>query len=834
MAQETKIDFPIPPQTTEMITFTLDGRQLTVPKGTTVLQAAIASGITVPFFCWHPKLKPVGACRMCYVEIEKMNKLQVSCATEVSNGMVVHSSSDMVKQGRKAVIEFTLINHPLDCPTCDKGGECDLQNLTFAHGFDDSRFAFSKMRKNLGAERSTFDDKRIGPEIVLNRNRCILCYKCVRANKEAFGEYDLGAYERGNITEIDAEPGGAVVNPFSGNLVEICPVGALTNTDWRYKIRVWLTKTTQSIDPFGSSGANILFYKEDHKNHIYRTTGRRNDTIDDGWIADVTRYGYQIVHSPNRLKTPLIKKNGKQVEATWEEALGYAQKRLSEIKEKKGGSALAGLVSPSLDIETLFSFSKLMRSVLKTNNVDYRIDYRQLPTGDSLFSTFCEQPFKIADIATSDVIVTFGSDLHREHPNEYLHIRKARNFAAPRIYTMNPYTVKSSDIADTSIVYTPGTDEAVISGICLAAAEENLGQNAAAVKGKLPFNSIAEAAEAAGVAEDSLRYVARGLAQGKKITFIIGELITRSSARESIAAALANLNQIFGITNHGQMAVLARYSNSVGAQKLGLVTNDGLTTDGIFAAMKKDEINGCVIIGTDPVSMYPDRHFAKEALDKTEFVVAADMFETPTTVLADVVLPLASWAEADGHFINLEGRMQKANRAIRPLYQAKPGSELLSDLATLFGTALFTSDTERKRQMEVLLSNYQTPSLPSSVVEVKASVAQGTAGEGLPLFIVDDAHHFGYITEHSESLTNFASEGYAEISASFAKKQGIKAGDTLRLESATGKIHVKAKVSRTLTSDVVLVPRNFSACPANQLVEARHRVDWVKISKVDG
>lgn len=834
MAQETKIDFPIPPSTTETVTFTLDGRQLTVPKGTTVLQAAIASGVLVPFFCWHPKLKPVGACRMCYVEIEKMNKLQVSCATEVSNGMVVHSSSDMVKQGRKAVIEFTLLNHPLDCPTCDKGGECDLQNLTFAHGFDDSRFSFSKMRKNMGAERSTFDDKRIGPEIVLNRNRCILCYKCVRANKEAFGEYDLGAFERGDHTEIDAEPGGAVVNPFSGNLVEICPVGALTNTDWRYKIRVWLTKTTQSIDPFGSSGANILFYKEDHKNQIYRTTGRRNDSIDDGWISDVSRYGYQIVHSPDRIKTPLIKKNGKQVEATWEEALGYAHKRLNEIKEKKGGVCLGGLVSPSLDVETLFSFSKFMRTVLKTNNVDYRMDYRQLPTGDSLFSKLCEQPFKIADIAASDVIVTFGSDLHREHPNEYLHIRKARNFAAPRIYTINPYAVKSSDVADTSIVYTPGCDEAVISGICLAAVEENLGQNAVALKGKLPYGSLSEAAKAAGVEEDSLRFVARGLAQGKKITFIIGELITRSSARESIAAALANLNTLFTITGRGQMAVLARYSNSVGAQRLGLVTNDGLTTDGMFAAMKKDEINGCVIIGSDPISLYPDRRLAQDALDKTEFVVVADMFETPTTVLADVVLPLASWAEADGHFVNLEGRMQKANRAIRPLNLAKPGAEIISDMATAFGAPLFSSDAERKRQIDVLLSNYQVSTLPNTVVEVKSNAAQGTAGEGIPMFVVDDAHHSGYITEHSQSLLNFVNEAYAELSASFAKKQGIKDGDTIRLESATGKIHVKAKISRTLTTDVALVPRNFSACPANQLIEARHRIDFVKISKVDG
>jgi len=267
---------------TLMVTLTIDGRQVTVSKGTTVLEAATQLGIHIPTFCWHPKLKPLGACRMCYVEIEKVPKLQVSCATEATDGMVVYTDSDRVKQGRRAIIEFILLNHPLDCPTCDKGGECELQNLTFEHGFDDSRFDFVKHRFTGESVTTTFDDIRIGPEIILNRNRCIHCYKCVRANKEAFGEYDLGAFERGNITEINATPGEQVDNPFSGNLVEICPVGALTNSDWRYKIRVWLTRTTPSVCNFSSSGSNLMFYKEDHKNRIYRVTSRRNDDIDDG------------------------------------------------------------------------------------------------------------------------------------------------------------------------------------------------------------------------------------------------------------------------------------------------------------------------------------------------------------------------------------------------------------------------------------------------------------------------------------------------------------------------------------------------------------------------
>ncbi|MEW5993638.1 MAG: 2Fe-2S iron-sulfur cluster-binding protein, partial [Candidatus Zixiibacteriota bacterium] len=402
-----------PPNT---VTLTIDGRSTSVPRGTTVLKAARQLGIHIPTFCWHPKLKAVGACRMCYVEIEKFPKLQVSCATEATEGMVVHTASDKVKQGRRAVIEFLLTNHPLDCPTCDKGGECDLQDLTFAHGFDDGRFAFRKHRWTDETVRTTFDDVRIGPEIILNRNRCILCYKCVRANKEAFGEYDLGAYERGSITEINAAPGQPVDNPFSGNLVEICPVGALTNNDWRYKIRVWLTGTVASIDNYFSSGSNILLYKEDHKNHIYRVTSCCNDDVDDGWLPDVTRYGYQVANSPERLKQPLVKKEGKQVPATWDEALEIITTRFKEIREKKGGVCIGGLASPHLDNSSLYCFSAFFRKVFKSNNIDFRCDYPMLPDRpDSLFSILCSQPFRIADIDDSDVIVTFGSDLIREH-----------------------------------------------------------------------------------------------------------------------------------------------------------------------------------------------------------------------------------------------------------------------------------------------------------------------------------------------------------------------------------------------------------------------------------
>ncbi|MFH1686050.1 MAG: NADH-quinone oxidoreductase subunit NuoG [bacterium] len=854
MAEDTKkertTDQGIP-----MVTLTIDDRRVTVGKGTTVLEAARSVGIDIPTFCWHPKLKSVGACRICYVEIEKFPKLMVSCATEVMPDMVVRTDTDQVKQGRKAIIEFILANHPLDCPTCDKGGECDLQNLTFAHGVDDNRFDFRKNRFVDEGMTTTFDDLKIGPEIWLNRNRCILCYRCVRSNKEAFGEYDLGVYERGDAAQINAAPGQQVANPFSGNLVEACPVGALTNSDWRYKVRVWLTQTTQSLCNFTSSGTNTLLYGLSHKNEICRSTSRPNDDIDDGWLADITRYSYQIVTSPDRLQTPLIKKDGRQVPATWDEALDCIKKRLGDIKDKKGAVCIGGLAAPNLDNASLYYFSKFFRVVLGSNNLDFRTDYRMLPKEEgTVFSRLCEQPFRIADVDDSDAIVVFGSDLVREHPNEYLRIRKARNFGQPKIYSLNPYSVKSADVADREMVYRIGTDEVVINGICLAGIEDNLVDSAlgAALKQKIAPATLAEAAALSEVEPDDLRALARSLVEGKKVTFIIGELISRSPARETIGAALANLHKLFGIGAKGQMAALARYANSRGAQMLGLMpypsesVRNELTamwggypegkphnTDAMLALMKKEEISGMLILGGNPVRLYPDRNFVREGLEKLDFLVVSDMFETETTELADVVLPLCSWAEYAGDYVNLEGRLQTAHAVVKPIGQARPGYEIMARLAEAFGLLLFKNDQQYSAEVGRLLDLVDAPALPDEFLVVQPEAEEPDGDCILPVLLCDDPHHSGYLTQKAKSLVAFSGEPYVEMSAELAGRYHIAPGDSVRLESPVGKVILPAKISDWLDNDVLLLPRNFASAGVTALLMRKKRIDRVMLSKVE-
>lgn len=836
-----------------IVTLTINGRETKVPRGTTVLEAAKQIGIEIPTFCWHPKLKPVGACRICYVEIEKMPKLQVSCATEVMPGMIVSTDSEKVKQGRKAVLEFILANHPLDCPTCDKGGECDLQDNTFAHGIDDSRFDFNKYRF-IRDRKSTFDDYRIGPEIIRNQNRCILCYKCVRANKEIFGEYDLGAFQRGNTTEIDAAPGQQVDSIYSGNLPEICPVGALTNTDWRYKVRVWKAQQVKSICSYCADGCNLTIWK--NQNKIFRATSRRNDAIDEGWICDIGRYGYQIANAENRLTTPLIKKDDKLVPVSWNEAISVIARKFKDIRDKKGGVCIGGLVSPMLDLTSLYAFSKFFRTTLHSNNIDFRLDYKMLVEkyGD-LYSKMTSLKFHIADIEKSDLILVVDSNLIKEHPIVNLRVRKAVTQKGASLFTINPFATKSGDISTDEIIHKTGTLEALINGICVSIAEQKLSPtdfDLSYIKSMLEPNSIDAASKISGISKDRIDSLAKALCNARDVTIIAGELITSSSQRELLSAAISNLALLANVYQKGQVGFLSKYSNSKGAEKLGILPhlpdslknkmkelwgyypeNEGLAADRMILAAKKEEIDSLFIIGSNLIANYPDGQFIRDGLKKLDFLVVADLFESETTELADIVLPLSSWAEYEGEFINLEGTVQHFEPAIKPIENSLPAREIIKKIASELEKPLYDSLQQLQSECDSLLSLDAKMEPPSKLGEVKFAEEKVDQNFPLPLFIYDDLHHFGHLTERSKSLSAFCNEPYVEISPAMAEKLHTSAGTMARVESEVGKIILPAKISENFDNDIVLICRNFATSPVNILQMRKRRIDRVKLSKVE-
>jgi NADH-quinone oxidoreductase subunit G len=473
---------------------------------------------------------------------------------------------------------------------------------------------------------------------------------------------------------------------------------------------------------------------------------------------------------------------------------------------------------------------------------------------ESPFSILCSRPFRIADIDDSDVILIFGSDLLREHPNEYLRVRKAAANGAARVFVANPYATRTADVAELEVTYTPGKDESLINGLCHAALEDGLADSvmAGALDGKLKSASLAEAADECGLDPQQLRSIATALTGGRKVTVIIGELVTRSRGREAIAAAIANLNRLLDIESRGQLAVLARYANSMGAQRLGLspAPPDNVieamkqmwgqfpdaepkTTDAMLVQAKKEEISGFFILGTNPLMLYPDLEFVREALERLDFLVVADLFETEATAIADVVLPLSSWAEQDGEYVNLEGTVQPSKAAIRPLHQSRPGLEIVLKVAEKMGQKLFDSPEECYSEIERLLKLDHISSWPSEFLEVK-TVEDETAEEyPYPIYLCDDPHHSDYRTEKSTSLANFAGEPYLEISAALAGEFNLEEGNSVRIESPYGKIIVPVRISEYIKNDVLLVPRNFSSVQVTSLFMRKLRVDRVKLSRVD-
>ena len=838
------------------VTLIIDGQKVTVEKGRTTLDACRQAGIHVPTFCWHPKLKSAGACRICYVEIEKFPKLMVSCSTEAAEGMVVHTNSEKCREGRKAVIEFILLDHPLDCPTCDKGGECELQNHTFEFGLsDDSRYGFNKAR-NIRDRKSTFDDFRIGPEIVRNQNRCILCYKCTGSNEQIFGEHDIGAYNRGSGVEILPPPGEQTDSLYSGNLVEICPVGALTASDWRYKIRVWNTRTTQSICPFHADGANTLLWKDARK--VYRATSRANDDVDEGWLSDITRYGYQIVNSPDRLTTPLARKDGVLTAVTWDEALSLIAGRWSEVTRVKGAESMAGWVSPQMDVASAHAFNKFFRAVVGTNNIDYRSDYAQVSKSpDDLFHVMLSQPFNMRALGGADVILVVGSNFLREHPNVHLWARQAVAQKGAYLFTANPFETKSADCSLDEMIYTAGTEEVFLNGVILSVIAQGLADPAvdiSRINSLLIPNSVEDCALLCGVSRERMDRLALALASAKRPSILAGEIVATSTGRENIAKSLSDLALLLGIRDgvKGQAVILPKSANSAGANRL-LTRRDvtveekeflrqtlgafpdhmpGLTVDQVLDGAENGSVSGMMIFGSDPVQLAPDRERVIRALKSLDFLVVADMCLSETAKLAQVVLPLASWAEYDGEFVNLEGRRQRFERAIPAKAQARPAFEILRAISAQMGKSLCRDYAQLEAEALALLNSWKAPSRPSFLMESHYRAAVGGAANQFALFVGDALHHFGHWTQKCPSLMAFDPTAYIEISPAAGERLGLTTGDRARVSNGTVKQSIVVRVSEDIeTSAVAFAPVNFADAPVNALLSRYERVTYVTIEK---
>jgi len=865
---------------------TVDGKKVEFKTGQTILEAALAAGFKIPTYCWHPKLDPVGACRICFVEVEKSPKLVVSCSTPAADGQVVWIDSPKAVKGRAGVTEFLLINHPLDCPTCDKGGECDLQDISWKHGPDWSRFDEQKFRFIVD-RNSTFDDLSIGPMIVRNQNRCIHCYKCVRVNKEIAGEGDLGAFERGYHTEINSIGPEGIANEYAGNTVEICPVGALTAKDWRYKIRVWLTQKTSSVCNQCSDGCDTTLWTSAQQ--LYRITSRRNDAVDEGWICNKGRYNYQLVNHLERLKKPLIKKNGRFEEVSWDKALDFIAAQLAKIRDEKGADFVGGITSPTLSNEDNYVFQRFFRQVIGTNNVDFRVRFGKNVPPSNLFKEAVG--IKMEDLEKAKAILVLGMDPNREHPILNLRLHKAKDRFGARLFIANSRGVKLGSWNGGQIVYKFGNEIGVLNSLLAVLVAEKAGkdlpQEAAGLEKKLSDWLPEKAAIRIGVETSVIRNWSKEWAFTGELTVLLGREIAHHPQRDEIlktcrllshlisgpATATKEVNLLFEEGNTQGTADVGCLPDFLpGYRKVGDPTGDfnppaagwgdtklpdkpGRDVFGMLSAARERKLSALVVMGQDVLFSFPDYAYAKEALEAAGFLVVIDQFMTQTAKLAQVVLPAASFVEKEGTYTNWERRVQRFSRAYRPLGESKPEWHIISELADRMGRpfGLYSAEGIFKEICQIA-PNYGSISWADLTGEGKVWEGNGpSTGSGLynarsfgfevfePKEVVPEKNfstllvsgnslqHSGILHYPTENQQRMEPEPYLEVNAGELAKMKKYKDDWVKVISAMGELAVKVRPSELMPPGMVFLPENFPQAQLSKFMKWDKPHIWVRL-----
>ena len=682
----------------DMVNVTIDGQTVSVPKGTLVVEAARQIQNLIPVFCYHPKMAPVGMCRMCVVKIgtpkmdpatkqvvldangkpviAMMPKLQTACTTPVSEGMVVVTHDDEVIHAQKGVLEALLTSHPLDCPVCDKGGECPLQNLTMGWGPGKTRFDYK--------DKVHFEKPiPLGDLIYLDRERCILCARCVRFQDEIAGDPVLGFYNRGRAWHIISKSDPEFDSKFSGNTTDICPVGALTSADFRFKARVWELKPVPTVCNHCPVGCNMTF--DMRSNDIKRVMPRENDAVNEIWLCDRGRFAHHFVDSDQRLTEPLVRKSGKLQPATWDEALNVVAQQLDGIRSTYGGKAIGGLAGTSLPNEDLYAFQRFMRETLGSNNIDHRSGtVLDLPLDDVGTQYGLTSGTDLSKLGKGTVVLVFGADPEEEAPVHLLRLRGI-NTRGGTLITVNPRPTKLDQWAKITVPYHYGHESAVLSALLKPLVDSTPADGKrAAVRG---FNDLQTAlknvkvddvAQQTGIAAEQFKAVSDALLGAENLIIVYG----RDALSAGVAGGLANIlvmSRKAGAPNSGAIALVTG-ANARGALEMGVRPDraGGMDAKQMLHAASEGKLKALYIAGVDPVG---DNPAALDALKKVDLVVVQELFLTETAKLADVVLPVLTVAEREGTFTNAERRVQRFRQARSATVNARPDWQILQSLA---------------------------------------------------------------------------------------------------------------------------------------------------------
>ncbi|MGZ3633464.1 MAG: NADH-quinone oxidoreductase subunit NuoG [Parachlamydiaceae bacterium] len=594
-----------------MIQLTIDGQSISVPKGTTVYEAAKKLGIKVPIFCYHDRMPPFGACRVCLVEVDKMGKLQTSCTLQATEGMVVKTQSALAAEGRKEILEFLLINHPLDCPICDRGGECPLQDQTLEYGPGESRFYEEKRHFKKALP--------LGPLLMLDRERCIVCARCTRFGDVVSGDHALEMKERGYKTEVGTPENSPISSKFIGNTIMICPVGALTSRAYRFRARPWDNNSTQTTCTLCPVGCSLNLDARDGE--IMRTRSVENPSVNDIWLCDKGWFGYEFASHPDRLSSPLMRKNGQLTPVSWDEALNAIAQHISV--EKQNGNRIGALGGNPLTVEENYLFQKLVRQVFKSNHLDHRVGQSIISLDHEGLSAGMEMSFgECRDLAFA---VLLGLDVTEEFPILWLQLKEALNRGADVIF-QGHYAPEVTTLLTGTITHTPGEELSNLQKL-------------------LP--KIAELAE-----------------KHPSGAFFIGRQYLATPVRKQLLSELLKLQEKYP---HLKINVMEGQGNGIGARLAGVhpelasfhqpIPTPGYNAIQLLETAAQTGWGYLHIVGADPASQMP-RHLWKRARANLKYLVVQELFLTDTARDADVVLPSYCFLEKSGHFLNIAGQLE--------------------------------------------------------------------------------------------------------------------------------------------------------------------------------
>ncbi len=782
-----------------MINIEIDGKPVSVPKGSTIMDGAKQIGVYIPHFCYHKKLSIAANCRMCLVQVEKAPKPLPACATPVMDGMKVFTHSQQAITAQKGVMEFLLINHPLDCPICDQGGECQLQDLAVGYGASGSRYDEPKR---------VVVNKNLGPLISTDMTRCIHCTRCVRFGQEIAGIMELGMAGRGEHSEILSFVGKTVDSEISGNVIDLCPVGALVSKPFRYSARTWELSRRKSISPHCGLGSNLVVQVK--QNRVMRVLPRDNEVINECWLSDKDRFSYEGLNSEDRLTRPMIKRDGQWFECEWQEALEFTANNLQTIKDKYGAKGIGALGSAHSTSEELYLLQKLVRA-MGSGNIDHRLrqsDFR----GDQYLQGIQWLGTSIAEISQLKSVLIIGSTLRKDHPLIAQRLRQAVKNGM-QLNIVNPFDDDLLANVVNKITVAPSEMVRVLAEILKAAVEIK------GIKQSEEIHHFISSINASGTANAS--GIASSLIENSPAAIYLGNLSQHHPNYSKINLIAGLLAQVTGAS----FGILGEAANSVGANWVGAIPQvrglpiatqlSNAEVSGMNAAQMlgfgKDNVEekcrAFILMNIEPEFDTYNSRQAMKTMQSSEFVVSMSIYKGNAEAYADVLLPIAPFTETSGTYVNTEGRVQSFSGVVSPLGETRPAWKVLRVLANLLTLEQFDYETPEQIRAEIFpdglqVSQYLNNALMNFDFDINASDRQGLQRIGeVPIYQADP------IVRRAESLqlTHDALPPKAWVSTAVLESLGIVAGTQVKLKQGDEFVQLEVACDEKLPADCVRV-----------------------------